>query len=60
MSTVGPATSGRADDLSACVERAPAAGGRVLMPATAIPDVGTVAFIADPGGNPIGFIEHAS
>lgn len=45
-------------DVAACVDRAEAAGGQVLMSPTEIPGVGTVAFVADPGGNPIGFMQH--
>ncbi|CAN5840069.1 hypothetical protein BH23ACT10_BH23ACT10_36180 [soil metagenome] len=30
------------------------------MPPSEIPGVGTVAFVSDLGGNPIGFIQHTS
>lgn len=57
--TIGVEATITVDDVVACLERAEAAGGRTVMPPTEIPGVGTVAFIADPGGNPIGFMQHA-
>jgi predicted enzyme related to lactoylglutathione lyase len=32
--------------------------GEVLMSPTRIQGVGIVAFVADPSGNPIGFMQH--
>lgn len=58
--TVGVEATVTVDDLDACLDRARAAGGRVLMAPSEIPGVGTVAFVSDPGGNPIGFIQHTS
>lgn len=40
------------DDVDATVDRILAAGGRVLMPAFDLEDVGRMAFVADPQGNP--------
>jgi predicted enzyme related to lactoylglutathione lyase len=56
--TIGAEPTVTVDDIAACLERAETAGGDVLMPPTEIPGVGTVAFVADPGGNPIGFMQH--
>lgn len=56
--TTGVEATIMVDDVVACVERAEAAGGEVLMRPTVIDDVGTVAFVADPSGNPIGFMQH--
>jgi uncharacterized protein len=56
--TVGAEVTITVDDVAACVERAEAAGGQVLMPPTPIQGVGRVAFVADPGGNPIGLLQH--
>lgn len=56
--TVGVEATITVDDIEACIERAETAGGQVLMAPTAIPGVGTVAFVADPGGNPVGFMQH--
>ena len=41
-----------ADDVDATVARLEAAGGKVLMPAWDIPEVGRIALVADPQGNP--------
>jgi hypothetical protein len=49
---VGAEPTVTVDVVAACLERAEAAGGEVLMPPTEIPGVGTVASVADPGGNP--------
>lgn len=54
--TVGAEPTVMLDDVTACIERAEAAGGEVLMPPTEIQGVGVVAFVVDPGGNPIGFM----
>lgn len=56
--TTGVEATITVDDIDACLERATAAGGEVVMRPTLIKDVGMVAFIADPGGNPIGFMQH--
>jgi uncharacterized protein len=56
--TIGAEATIMVDDVAACVERAKAAGGQALMPPTQIQGVGTVAFVADPGGNPIGLMQH--
>lgn len=57
--TVGAEATITVDDLVVCLERVRAAGGRVLMEPTEIPGVGQVAFVADPAGNPIGFMQRA-
>ena len=57
--TIGAEATVSVDDVHACMARVSAAGGRVLMEPTEVPGVGTIAFAEDPGGNPIGFIEHA-
>ncbi len=41
------------DDLDQAVAQATALGGRVLMPATALPEV-RIAVVADPEGHPVG------
>jgi hypothetical protein len=56
--TVGAEATVNVDDLDACLDRARAAGGSVVMAPSEIPGVGTVAFVSDPGGNPIGFIQR--
>jgi uncharacterized protein len=56
--TIGAEATIMVNDVAACVERAEAAGGQALMPPTQIQGVGTVAFVADPGGNPIGLMQH--
>lgn len=56
--SVGAEPTVTVDDVVACIERAEAAGGQVLMPPTRIEGVGTVVFVADPGGNPIGLLQH--
>lgn len=58
--TIGAEATVTVDDLDACLSRARAAGGTMLMAPSEIPGVGTVAFMLDPGGNPIGFIQHTS
>ena len=57
--TVGAEPSVNVEDLEACLERALGSGGRVAMPPTEIPGVGTVAFVVDPGGNPVGFMQRS-
>lgn len=56
--TVGAEPTITVDDVAACIDRAVAAGGEVLMEPTEIQGVGTVAFVADPGGNPVGLMQH--
>jgi uncharacterized protein len=48
------------DDVAACCAAAVASGGRVLMAATVISGVGELAFVADPGGTPIGLMRYDS
>lgn len=57
--TVGAEVTVAVDELGSCLERVRGAGGQILMPPTDIPGVGTVAFVADPAGNPLGLIERA-
>lgn len=57
--TIGAEATITVDDIAACIERAEAAGGQVVMPPTQIPDVGVVAFVADPSRNPVGFMQPA-
>jgi predicted enzyme related to lactoylglutathione lyase len=42
------------DDIAATVEKVGPAGGQVLMPAMAVGDAGTMAFVADPTGAVVG------
>lgn len=58
--TVGAEATVTVDDLDACLDRSRAAGGRVVMTPSEIPGVGTVAFVTDPAGNPLGFIQRAT
>ena len=46
------------EDVGACIERAIAAGGRVLLEPTVITGVGELAFLADPSGNPVGVMRY--
>ncbi|MFJ7155606.1 VOC family protein [Streptomyces sp. NPDC101118] len=46
-------------DAAATVAKAEAAGGSVLMPPTDLPDVGTIAWIADPHGAPFAVLKPA-
>jgi predicted enzyme related to lactoylglutathione lyase len=48
------------DDVAACVAAARSAGGRVLLEATVLAGVGELAFVADPGGTPIGLMRYDS
>jgi predicted enzyme related to lactoylglutathione lyase len=36
------------DDVAAALKKALASGGKVLMPATEVPGMGTMAFVSDP------------
>lgn len=56
--TVGAEATVTVDDLGASLKRARDAGGQVLLAPTDIPGVGTLAFVADPSGNPVGFIQR--
>ncbi len=42
------------------LEKAVNSGGRVLAPKTEVPNVGFIAWIADPEGNPIGLLQPLS
>jgi predicted enzyme related to lactoylglutathione lyase len=46
------------DDLAAAVSAAVAAGGQLLLEPTPIPGVGTLAWLADPAGNPVGAMQY--
>ncbi len=48
-----------ADDVDAIVSRVQDNGGSVLMPAADIPDVGRIAWLADPSGAPFALIKPA-
>jgi predicted enzyme related to lactoylglutathione lyase len=55
---VGPGTGERSSirvadvpDLDACLDRVPAHGGRVVIPAYRVRDLARVAFVQDPDGN---------
>lgn len=39
------------------VDKAVKAGGKVLLPKQRVPTVGDIAWIADPGGNPLGLVQ---
>ena len=44
------------DDLQAYLDKAVAAGGKVLMPVTVIPGAVTMAFFSDPAGAAVGLV----
>jgi hypothetical protein len=46
-------------DLAGALERAPKAGGKVLMPSTSIGPMGTIALVEDTEGNTVGLHVHA-
>jgi predicted enzyme related to lactoylglutathione lyase len=46
------------DDLAAAIRAAVAHGGRVLAEPATIPGVGTLAWLADPGGNVVGAMRY--
>jgi predicted enzyme related to lactoylglutathione lyase len=46
----------RVPDLQAAMQRVTQAGGRILMPATAVSEALTIALFADPAGNTIGIL----
>ncbi|MEU9074153.1 VOC family protein [Kitasatospora sp. NPDC004745] len=46
-----------ADDVDAVIARATAAGGSVMMPAEDVPNVGRLAWLADPNGAPFALIK---
>ncbi|CAN5870019.1 hypothetical protein BH23ACT10_BH23ACT10_25570 [soil metagenome] len=58
--TIGAEATVTVEDLDACLDRARAAGGRVVMEPSEIPGIGTVAFVTDPAGNSIGFMQPAA
>ena len=45
-------------DLAGALERAPKAGGKVLMPSTSIGPMGTIALVEDTEGNTVGLHVH--
>ena len=45
------------DDLQAYLDRAERLGGKTLMPPTEIPNVVTMALLADPDGNRVGLVK---
>lgn len=47
------------DDLDQSLGTAARLGGRVLMPATEMPDGGRIALFADPEGHPVGLVQVA-
>lgn len=46
-------------DLAGALERAPKAGGKVLLPSTSIGPMGTIALVQDTEGNTVGLHVHA-
>jgi len=44
-------------DLDAAAKEVEAAGGTIVVPRMAIPNVGYLAFLADPGGNLLGMMQ---
>src|SRR5687767_2301368 len=55
----GTTTTLGVDDLEMAIARVEAAGGTVLMPRMEIPDVGALAYVADPEGNAFGLMQSA-
>lgn len=47
-------------DLAGALERAPKAGGKVLLPCTSIGPMGTIALVQDTEGNTVGLHVHAT
>ena len=47
-------------DLAGALERAPKAGGKVLLPSTSIGPMGTIALVQDTEGNTVGLHVHRS
>ena len=60
MPTNGLECTFAVDDVAAAVAVAEAAGGTVLMPASAIDGVGELAFLTDPSGNVVGVMRFFS
>ena len=58
--TVGAEPTVDVADLTERMAAARAAGATVLMEPSEIPGVGTVAFVADPAGNPLGMIQRST
>jgi predicted enzyme related to lactoylglutathione lyase len=56
--TVGFECTFEVDDVERAVSSAAASGGRVVMPPAAIPDAGTLVFLADPSGNVVGAMRY--
>jgi predicted enzyme related to lactoylglutathione lyase len=50
----------KVDDLAAAVERALAHGGSEVMPPTPVPPASMFAYVASPGGLPVGLVEGDS
>lgn len=57
--TTGPEVTVEVDDLEAVVASVERLGGTIVMPRSTIPQVGDLAFVADPSGNVVGVIEYA-
>lgn len=45
------------DDVAEHLAKAEAAGGRIVMPRTVVPDMVTFGLLADPAGNVVGVVE---
>lgn len=45
------------DDVTEHLAKAEAAGGRIVMPRTVVPDMVTFGLLADPAGNVVGVVE---
>ncbi len=54
--TVGLEGTFAVDDLAAALARAKSCGGAVLLGPSTIPGAGDLAFVSDPGGNPLGLM----
>jgi predicted enzyme related to lactoylglutathione lyase len=46
------------DNVTATLEKATQAGGQVMVPATEIPQIGTMGFFADPDGIVVAVFQH--
>jgi uncharacterized protein len=53
----GPINYISVESIDEYVDRAVRNGGKVIAPKTVVPNVGTIAWIADPEGNPVGMIQ---
>ncbi|PJJ47842.1 putative enzyme related to lactoylglutathione lyase [Mumia flava] len=58
--TTGPEVTIAVDDLEAALDRVIGAGGEIVMDVTQIPDVGALAFVADPSHNVVGLVRFAA